>query len=279
MKETEKRNMRLALRNSTVISILLLAVLMLAGTEIYISIGYMVVTFIATLPVYYLSFKHKWNNSPILSFRRLYTPLLILASTMILALLYTPLVYCSRFKDFFITPEGFFYSNNLFILIKYSVSSVFLVFIIQLLGASNEHEIVINESLSDPKKESEEKTPVEDSSSVIQLHGGTKNSNIQLDLNRFLYAESDANYLNINLFENRKKTLTIRFTIKQFEEAVSSFPYIMRCHRAFVVNIHNISYLDITSGKGIVHFKHTEDTIPVSKTYSQELSRKLQNKT
>lgn len=276
-----KRSLHLALKNSAVIALLVLAVLGLFGKHIpeqtpLISLGYGIISFLAVLPVYYLSFKNRWNEGPIRSVRRLYTPLLTLAITMPAALIYTSLAYGHNPVDFFVTPNGEF--NDLMVgkWVKYSVLAVVMVYIIMFLGASNEREIIVNTSLANLKKESEDSVGAVIPQKIIRLQGGTKSSVIDLDINRFLYAESDANYLKIHLFGEEHEVLSLRMTIKQFEEATAQFPEIVRCHRAFVVNIRNVVYYESQSGKGEAHFSVIEGTVPVSKTYAESFSKLLQ---
>ena len=276
-----KRSLQLALKNSAVMALLVLAVLGLFGNYIHeqtplISLGYGIISFLAVLPVYYLSFKNRWNEAPIFSIKRLYTPLLTLAFAMVAALIYTPLAYGHNPIDFFVTPSGTFNGEMVWLLVKYSLIAVVMVYIIMFLGASNEREIIVNTSLSPLKKESEESEPVAPPKKMIRLQGGTKSSVIDLDINRFLYAESDANYLKIHLFGEEHDVLSLRMTLKQFEEATAQFPEIVRCHRAFVVNIHNVSYYEAQSGKGEAHFSVIEGTVPVSKTYADGFSKLLQ---
>ena len=276
-----KRSLQLALKNSAVMALLVLAVLGLFGNYIHeqtplISLGYGIISFLAVLPVYYLSFKNRWNEAPIFSIKRLYTPLLTLAFTMVAALIYTPLAYGHNPIDFFVTPSGTFNGEMVWLLVKYSSIAVVMVYIIMFLGASNEREIIVNTSLSPLKKESEGSEPVAPPRKMIRLQGGTKSSVIDLDINRFLYAESDANYLKIHLFGEKHEVLSLRMTIKQFEEATAKIPEIVRCHRAFVVNIHNVSYYEAQSGKGEAHFSVIEGTVPVSKTYADGFSKLLQ---
>lgn len=278
-----KRSLQLALKNSAVMALLVLAVLGFFGNNIpeqtpLISLGYGIICFIAVLPVYYLSFKNRWNEGPILSVKRLYTPLLTLAFAMVAALIYAPLAYGHQPIDFFVTPSGAFNGEMVWLLVKYSLIAVVMVYIIMFLGASNEREIIVNTSLANLKKESEDSAGAVTPQKIIRLQGGTKSSVIDLDINRFLYAESDANYLKIHLFGEDHDVLSLRMTIKQFEEATAQFPEIVRCHRAFIVNIRNVAYYESQCGKGEAHFSVIEGTLPVSKTYAENFSKILQQR-
>ena len=281
MKSYSKKSLWQALKNSSVMAILVLAVLALFGSNIpeqtlLISLGYAIVTFITMLPVFYLSFKNRWNEGPLLSIKRLYTPLLALAFLLTAVFIYVPLAYGHNPVDFFVTSSGKFNGEMVWILVKYSFFSVLVFYIILFLGASNEREVIVNTSLSSLKKESDETDSVPSPQKTVRLEGGTKSSVIDLDITRFLYAESDANYLKIHLFGEEHSVLSVRMTLRQFEEATAQFPEIVRCHRAFVVNIRNVTYYASQSGKGEVHFSVIEETVPVSKTYADNISRMLQ---
>ena len=63
----EKNILRIALKNSAVITLLLLLVLGLFGDMIpehnfAISLGYAVISFLSALPAYYLSVKYRWSG-------------------------------------------------------------------------------------------------------------------------------------------------------------------------------------------------------------------------
>jgi len=259
-----------ALKNSAVTAVLVIAVLGLFGDLIpgqtpVISLGYGLMTFLAVLPASYLSFLHRWNDGAILSVKRLYTPLLTLAFSLLAAFIYTPLVYGNNPIDFFVTSEGSFNAIAVWTLVKYAIIAVAMVSVIQWLGASNEREIIVNKKpASSPPNQ------------VIRLQGGTKSNVIDLDINRFLYAESDANYLRIRMLGEGRETLLLRMTIKQFVEELAAFPEIVQCHRAFVVNTRNVSYCETGSGRGTAHFQGIEDTVPLSRTYSDAFLSRMQ---
>lgn len=100
---------------------------------------------------------------------------------------------------------------------------------------------------------------------------------MQLDINLFLYAESDANYLNVVFYDAGVHSTTLRMTLKQFEEATAAYPQVARCHRAYILNINQVSYLESSGGKGTAHFDVYRGTVPVSKTYMTEISSRLKS--
>ena len=189
--QIHKQSLLLALKNSAVMALLVLAVLGLIGKHIpeqtpLISLGYGIISFLAVLPVYYLSFKNRWNEGPINSMKRLYTPLLTLAIAMPVSLIYTSIAYGHNPIDFFINPNGTFNATSVGLWVKYSVVAVGMVYVIQLLGASNEREIIINSAPATLKKESEEerKNPERAGASLPGLRRGYHRTEAELFLHQ-----------------------------------------------------------------------------------------------
>ena len=50
-----------------------------------------------------------------------------------------------------------------------------------------------------------------------------------------------------------------------------SFPALTQCHRAFMVNLTNVSYYEGTSRKGEIHFQGKDDTVPVSRNFARNI--------
>lgn len=110
---------------------------------------------------------------------------------------------------------------------------------------------------------------------IITLEGSTKES-IAINPNAILYIESAGNYINIVYYEEsniQKKML--RSTIKQIEELLQPYVSFIRCHRAFIVNINQISNIlgNAQGYKLVLH--HTDSVIPVSRTYMKQLKESI----
>lgn len=262
----------MALQNSVALGALTFLALWIFGDAIneqtpLISLGYGLVGILSTLPAFYLAFNHHWADSSHWVVRLLALPILAFFILIFTSVIYASLAYGHSPSDYFLLPDGTFNKTTIFNHVKNTVVYVFLVFVMQMIGARNEREIVVNRSLR----------PREKAASVVTLSGGTKSSNMELDINHFLYAESDANYLKI-VFDNEGiQSATLRMTLKQFEEATAAFPQVARCHRAYMVNIEQISYLETGGGKGEAHFDVFQGTIPISKTYINDIRTRIQS--
>lgn len=73
----------------------------------------------------------------------------------------------------------------------------------------------------------------------------------------------------------KNEDMRIRLTMKQFLSEVKEFPELTQCHRAYTINIHNVSYYEGTSQKGELHFQDRKDTVPVSRNYSKIITDAL----
>lgn len=80
-----------------------------------------------------------------------------------------------------------------------------------------------------------------------------------------LYFESNRNYLNIFMTEERM--LSIRLTIKEMENLLAVHPQFIRCHRAYIVNTHRIRNVE-GNAQGLKLFLHEISSfVPVSRSY------------
>lgn len=99
----------------------------------------------------------------------------------------------------------------------------------------------------------------------IIIHGDSRESLIVNPLD-IMYVESVGNYLNIVYFDDSdicQKRL--RSSLKDVEETLEAFPFMVHTHRAFLVNINFITQVaGNTAGYKISLFS-TDKTLPVSK--------------
>jgi hypothetical protein len=109
-------------------------------------------------------------------------------------------------------------------------------------------------------------------SEPITLSGNTKES-VELHPEQFIYLEAYGNYVKINYTEGELvKQKLLRTTIKQMEDELTSVPFIIRCHRAFLVNIKQIASVKGNSQGYKVSFNYPVGEIPVSRGYTKELT-------
>ena len=122
------------------------------------------------------------------------------------------------------------------------------------------------------KPETEETPPA-----TLVFSGGTKEM-LEMDARSFLYAESEGNYVRLHYLshkDNRPVSKLLRLTMKQTEASVASAPFIVRCHRAFLVNLHQVSKVDGNSQGYRLRLEGCAEEVPVSRGYAKEIKERL----
>ena len=112
---------------------------------------------------------------------------------------------------------------------------------------------------------------MENGKEYIVFSGGTKES-FELIASDLLYVEAEGNYVKIVYRKNEKCTQKmLRATMKQVEEVSRPFSYIVKSHRAFLVNLCAVSKVSGNSRGYRLFLYDCEDSIPVSRAYSKEV--------
>lgn len=104
------------------------------------------------------------------------------------------------------------------------------------------------------------------SSGLVTLTG-TTSENVTLIIADLLFVETIGNYVKVcYLRDGRVRTDMLRATSKQMEEDLRAYPMIVRCHRAFLVNLSQVEQIVAKSGSMQLIIKHSHDSIPVSRS-------------
>lgn len=105
----------------------------------------------------------------------------------------------------------------------------------------------------------------------LVFSGGTKEA-VEVDANTLLYVEAEGNYVSVVCRSADKvQQKLLRATMKQAEEAVAACPFIVRCHRAFLVNIRMVVKVDGNSQGYRLRLERCTEEIPVSRAYAKEV--------
>lgn len=110
----------------------------------------------------------------------------------------------------------------------------------------------------------------------VVLTGNTKEQ-LKVNVSSILYLTSDSNYIKVYHLDDEGKVQSkmIRQTMTAIESQLKSFPHIVRCHRAFIVNLQHVkSALSTTSGL-LLTFDVDVEHVPVSKTYISLIKNSL----
>lgn len=96
---------------------------------------------------------------------------------------------------------------------------------------------------------------------------GTTNESVTLQISNLLYIEAVGNYVKVShLRDNQVHTDMLRATMKQMEGTLQSYPMIVRCHRAFLVNLGQVEQIVSHSSTTQLLIKHCHESLPVSRS-------------
>lgn len=105
---------------------------------------------------------------------------------------------------------------------------------------------------------------------------GTTNDTIKLQLQDVIYLEAVGNYVKVfQLQDGVVKNEMIRSTLKQIEQQLSVCPMIVRCHRAFLVNLQQVERILSKSSSMQLLMKHCNETIPVSRSNMAQIKEAI----
>lgn len=109
----------------------------------------------------------------------------------------------------------------------------------------------------------------------ITLTGSTSET-VALQVSDLLYIEAVGNYVKVyHLKDNQVRTDMLRATSKQMGEDLSGYPMIVRCHRAFLVNLGQVEKIFSQAGSMQLAIKHCQDTLPVSRSHTADIKEAI----
>ena len=102
---------------------------------------------------------------------------------------------------------------------------------------------------------------------LLLLLRGTTNESVTLQISHLLYIEAVGNYVKVcHLRDDQVHADMLRATMKQMEETLQGYPMIVRCHRAFLVNLGQVEQIVSHSGSTQLLIKHCQESLPVSRS-------------
>jgi hypothetical protein len=132
---------------------------------------------------------------------------------------------------------------------------------------------LLNEQLKEIQSEKPSEEPLQQApeSAVIQSQTltltGTTNESVTLQISHLLYIEAVGNYVKVcHLRDGQVHNDMLRATMKQMEETLQGYPMIVRCHRAFLVNLGQVDQIVSHSGSTQLLIKHCHESLPVSRS-------------
>ena len=148
---------------------------------------------------------------------------------------------------------------------------------------SKKEEVVAKDINPDNKVEAFESDNAETTPSDVAakvpkelLLSGTTKETVSLLVSNLLYVEAVGNYVKVyHLCDNHVNNDMLRATSKQIEEQLCVYPMIVRCHRAFLVNLQQVEQIVSKAGVMQLRIKHCHECLPVSRSNMQQVKEAI----
>lgn len=113
-------------------------------------------------------------------------------------------------------------------------------------------------------------------SDYVKLVADNEKDYVSLRMSDLLYIESVGNYVELYYLKDMEVQRTIlRSTLKRLETQLEPYSTVLKCHRAFLVNVSNVSEVKGNSQGLRLLLKHSDVEIPVSRSMSKNLKSAL----
>lgn len=112
--------------------------------------------------------------------------------------------------------------------------------------------------------------------SEIELNSNNIKEMIPIHLAQLCFIKSEGNYVEVYSYHNNQiEKKTYRASIQSIQEQLSSYSYIARAHRSYLVNLQNIQYTEGNARNFQLYFGDINLMVPVSRSKFQEISEQL----
>ena len=144
----------------------------------------------------------------------------------------------------------------------FSIHSILLKKYAESTRRINDNILALESQTADSEKNSE----------IVAFSSEGGKEEVEIRLQDLLFIKSADNYVEIYKNENDQiKMIFLRSSLKRIEQTLKDHPFLFKCHRAFLVNIKNISKVAGNSQGYKLIFKGIEYAIPVSRYTSKNL--------
>lgn len=115
------------------------------------------------------------------------------------------------------------------------------------------------------------------SESIIHIDSENIGEELKIEISNLIYIQSADNYINIYyLLNNQLKSILLRNSLKKVNKELSDYDNIFRCHKSYLVNLDHLIKVSGNAQGYKLKLKHTEEFIPVSRSYNDFIKSKLQ---
>lgn len=127
--------------------------------------------------------------------------------------------------------------------------------------------------------EKEDSDEVGEKPATVVIESRKRDVRLEVDPSNILYVESMSNFSDIcYVSENETKHFALRVSLKQINEILSDFGYIVQCHRSFLVNVNFIESMTALGSVYQLQLFRVEKQLPVSRTNSDVIKATLSEK-
>ena len=110
----------------------------------------------------------------------------------------------------------------------------------------------------------------------VVLFQDNRKSKVLLQANEILAIESAENYITIySRVDQALKKIMLRSTLQSAEESTRNIPFLVRCHRSFIVNLAHVTNLTGNAQGYKLEVLFLDKALPVSRKYEKEVVENL----
>jgi len=113
--------------------------------------------------------------------------------------------------------------------------------------------------------------------SKIEIQTNLKDDTIVFDVNNFLFAKAEGNYVEFYLKEENINRTVKRITMKELESALSSYSNVIKTHRSFLVNLLHIESVSGNAQGYKLYLNDFDTPIPVSRNLIEHFNSKMKH--
>lgn len=183
------------------------------------------------------------------------------------------------------------FGNAIYTKLVFSMSSPFWILLLRfqlvtltvgilpvLVATIASQNIHLKKNLVEAQHYQNQKTKQNKENTTITIIAENGKDSFQTSLINLLYIASEGNYIQVCCaHENRVEKTLIRNTLTNTEKQLINCHSILKTHRAYLVNLKNITAVSGNSQGLKLHFSQTELQAPVSRSYLKNFRESYQN--
>ncbi len=156
------------------------------------------------------------------------------------------------------------------------LAGIFLYFFLLFAGSHFRHNKVADSASSSFAGTSDDSDCETLPSTELFIKTQVQQDDFILIPDQLLFAKAEGNYIQLTVCIDQKvRTELKRIPLKQFEAQLSTYPFLFRCHRAYLVNLLQIKKVSGNTQRYMLTLNMTAEQIPVSRTQIEIFNKQL----